>query len=181
MMKYVLILLTTLILAMCGTLVAKGVLNKDGVMRLVGRPETQVEDDSVALASLDGTVGEKLEIRAKELEARARQLDEEETRLKQEIRRFEDLRGEVEDKIKEIRGELDSQESEHEAEIKSFAAKISLMKSQEAAKLLDTLDPEEMRKVLNHIEPRIAGKILNEMPPDGKAGTLLKDIVGGTQ
>lgn len=178
-MKYFVVLVMTLLLAVCGTLFAKGLLNKDAIMRLAGRgPETQ-DDEPVAVASVTGTVGEELESRAKQLDERAMRLDQEETRIKEEIRRFEDLRTEVENRLKEVRGELDSQDSQHQAQLKEFAEKVSSMKAKEAAALLETIETDELISVFNYIEPRVAGKILDEMDPAGKAGDLTKEIVGG--
>jgi flagellar motility protein MotE (MotC chaperone) len=180
--KYVLVAVAVFLIAISATLAVKGLLNKDGVMRLMGRgPETEVVEDIMASETFGGSVGDKLALREKELDERAMKLDGEAERLKLEIRRFEKLREDVEEQMKDLRGELDSQDSEAAAKLKSFAEKIELMGEKEAAQLLEKLEADDVIRLLENIEPRKSGKILDEMAAGEVAGDVLESIMRGTR
>ncbi len=160
---------------------AKGLLNKEGLMRLVGREQTvsTTAEESVA-ETFGGTVADKLAVRKKELDERAMKLDEKEKRVAQEISRLQKLETQISNDIKAMQGELDSQDTKKAAQLKKFSEKIAGMNPKTAAKLLEGLSVDDAVRVLDYIEPRTSGKILDEMDPAGPLSEITKKILSGT-
>ncbi len=172
--------LASYLAVLVGMLAKDGLMTKESFMKLIGRePVAEAEPAAVAVPTLGGSVGEKLAARAQELEERQQKLIEEEDRLKTERIQFEKLRAEVELKLSDLQGELDTQNAGQAKRIKVFAEKIAGMKPKNAALMLGDLDTENAIRVLEFIEPRKSAKILDAMEKD-KRTAITQQIVGGS-
>ena len=179
-MKYFMAAVVVFLAVVAGMLAKEGLMTKESFMKLIGRePVVEVESAPELVPTLGGSVGEKLAAREKELEERQQKLVEEEDRLKTERSQFEKLRAEIDLKLSDLQGGLDTQDADQAKQLKQFAEKIAGMNPKNAATLVEGLDVEDAIRVLEFIEARKSAKILDAMDDDKRTG-ITQQIVGGT-
>lgn len=151
--------LTTLL----GSMAATGNLNKEALLRLMGREEAP----SSAPEEKDplGPAARRIETERQRLIDWEAKLTEHDDRLRQRQQVLDETLSQVQEIQDQLAENLDDMDAEHTQRIKDTAKLVAAMKAQSAAKSLEELPPEDAAEILRNIKDRTAGRILDAMEP----------------
>ncbi len=157
-----------------------GNLNQEALDRLLGGETAPVEKAPEQAAPVDelGSLADRLKKKEAELRKRQEQLDQRETQLNERETNLQQLVAQMETLRAEIDATIDDREKERAKRLESIAVRMEAMKPDKAAKVLKELadeNPEDAARVFNTIKTQEAGKILDALDPSD-ATRILREL-----